>query len=90
MVPFAGYDMPVQYPFIKENLFTRAAAGLFDLSHVLDDLMVSNQGDGLMLMVNAARKESDEAHLRRHLSSSCLIEPSTDRAVDSQPATYTP
>ncbi|MCF8467539.1 MAG: glycine cleavage system aminomethyltransferase GcvT [Sneathiella sp.] len=36
MVPFAGFDMPVQYPdgIIKEHLHTRAAAGLFDVSHM--------------------------------------------------------
>ena len=36
MVPFAGYDMPVQYPpgIIKEHLHTRAQAGLFDISHM--------------------------------------------------------
>jgi aminomethyltransferase len=36
MVPFAGYDMPVQYPMgvLKEHLHTRAAAGLFDVSHM--------------------------------------------------------
>src|SRR5438477_11602664 len=36
MVAFAGYDMPVQYPsgIIKEHLHTRAAAGLFDVSHM--------------------------------------------------------
>lgn len=36
MVPFAGYDMPVQYPagVLKEHLHTRAAAGLFDVSHM--------------------------------------------------------
>src|SRR6516225_10068377 len=36
MVPFASYDMPVQYPggIIKEHLHTRAAAGLFDVSHM--------------------------------------------------------
>jgi aminomethyltransferase len=36
MVPFAGYDMPVQYPagIIKEHLHTRAQAGLFDVSHM--------------------------------------------------------
>jgi aminomethyltransferase len=34
MVPFAGYDMPVQYPLgvKKEHLHTRDAAGLFDVS----------------------------------------------------------
>jgi len=36
MVPFAGYLMPVQYPdgVLKEHLHTRAAAGLFDVSHM--------------------------------------------------------
>jgi aminomethyltransferase len=36
MVPFAGYDMPVQYPagVMKEHLWTRASAGLFDVSHM--------------------------------------------------------
>jgi aminomethyltransferase len=130
MVPFAGYDMPVQYPtgIIKEHLHTRAAAGLFDVSHmgqidarprsgrldaaaralealvpadilglrpgrqryalftmagggVLDDLMVSNLGDRFRLVVNAACKDADEAHLRAHLSETCIIEPLHDRAL---------
>jgi aminomethyltransferase len=36
MVPFAGYDMPVQYPMgvMKEHLHCRAEAGLFDVSHM--------------------------------------------------------
>ncbi len=36
MVPFAGYSMPVQYPLgvMKEHLHCRAAAGLFDVSHM--------------------------------------------------------
>ncbi len=36
MVPFAGYDMPVQYAagVLKEHLHTRASAGLFDVSHM--------------------------------------------------------
>jgi aminomethyltransferase len=36
MVPFAGYEMPVQYPagILKEHLHTRASAGLFDVSHM--------------------------------------------------------
>jgi aminomethyltransferase len=130
MVPFAGYDMPVQFPpgVLKEHLHTRSAAGLFDVSHmgqialrprsgrledaaraletlvpadvlglgvgrqrytlitnatggVLDDLMVSNMGDHLLLVVNAARKSADEAHLRARLSELCDIEPLTERAL---------
>jgi aminomethyltransferase len=36
MVPFAGYEMPVQYPLgvLKEHLWTREKAGLFDVSHM--------------------------------------------------------
>ncbi|MGL1218040.1 glycine cleavage system aminomethyltransferase GcvT, partial [Vibrio parahaemolyticus] len=35
-VPFAGYDMPVQFPagIMAEHNHTRAAAGLFDVSHM--------------------------------------------------------
>ena len=36
MVPFSGYEMPVQYPMgvMGEHLHTRAKAGLFDVSHM--------------------------------------------------------
>ncbi len=36
MVPFAGYHMPVQYKdgVLKEHLWTREHAGLFDVSHM--------------------------------------------------------
>lgn len=130
MVPFAGYDMPVQYAtgVLKEHLHTRTSAGLFDVSHmgqivlraksgkvedaalaleklvpmdilalapgrqryaqftneaggILDDLMVANFGDHLFLVVNAACKTEDEAHLRKHLSDTCIIEPLTERAL---------
>ena len=120
MVPFAGYDMPVQYPLgvMKEHLHTRDQAGLFDVSHmgqirltganaakaletlvpddiidlpvgmqryamftneqggILDDLMVANLGnDELFLVVNAACKDQDLAHLRQHIGDQCSIEP---------------
>ncbi|WP_316206591.1 MULTISPECIES: glycine cleavage system aminomethyltransferase GcvT [unclassified Bradyrhizobium] len=130
MVPFAGYEMPVQYPagVLKEHLHTRAAAGLFDVSHmgqialvpksgqvadaalalerlvpqdivgiapgrqryaqftnkaggILDDLMVANFGEHLVLVVNAACKEADEALLRAGLSDICEVRPLTDRAL---------
>ncbi|GAB3372661.1 glycine cleavage system aminomethyltransferase GcvT [Azotobacter armeniacus] len=119
MVPFAGYEMPVQYPLgvLKEHLHCRDQAGLFDVSHmgqiilhgpeaaaaleslvpvdildlpvglqryalftddnggILDDLMVANLGDDrLFLVVNAACKEQDLAHLRQHLGAHCEIE----------------
>jgi aminomethyltransferase len=130
MVPFAGYDMPVQFAtgVLKEHLHTRAAAGLFDASHmgqialrpksgtladaasalerlvpqdilalapyrqryaqftndqggILDDLMVSNFADHLFLVVNAACKAEDEAHLRAALSDACEIEVLAERAL---------
>ncbi len=36
IVPFAGYEMPVQYPtgILAEHAQTRTAAGLFDVSHM--------------------------------------------------------
>ena len=36
MVPFAGYEMPVQYAggIIAEHNWTRSSAGLFDVSHM--------------------------------------------------------
>ncbi|MGH6933964.1 MAG: glycine cleavage system aminomethyltransferase GcvT, partial [Dongiaceae bacterium] len=36
MMPFGGYDMPVQYPtgILAEHQHTRSAAGLFDVSHM--------------------------------------------------------
>jgi aminomethyltransferase len=130
MVPFAGYDMPVQYAagVLREHLHTRQVAGLFDVSHmgqialrpksgkvedaalalerlvpqdilgvapgrqryaqftngeggILDDLMVANFGSHLFLVVNAACKADDEAHLRANLQDACLIEPFADRAL---------
>jgi aminomethyltransferase len=130
MVPFAGYDMPVQYAtgVLREHLHTRNSAGLFDVSHmgqiavraksgnvedaalalerlvpqdilavaqgrqryaqftngaggILDDLMVANFGSHLFLVLNAACKAEDEAHLREGLSDVCAIEPFADRAL---------
>ncbi|WP_133366599.1 glycine cleavage system aminomethyltransferase GcvT [Qipengyuania sediminis] len=44
MVPFAGYWMPIQYEGITaEHLWTRARAGLFDVSH-MGQLYISGEG----------------------------------------------
>ncbi|HNB28520.1 MAG TPA: glycine cleavage system aminomethyltransferase GcvT [Alphaproteobacteria bacterium] len=45
MVPFAGYDMPVQYPagILTEHLHTRSGAGLFDVSH-MGQIRISGAG----------------------------------------------
>ena len=41
MVPFAGYQMPIQYEgIIAEHLWTRESAGLFDVSH-MGQLLIS-------------------------------------------------
>ena len=47
MVPFAGYEMPVQYAagVMKEHLHTRAAAGLFDVSHMGQVTVRARSGD---------------------------------------------
>ncbi len=132
MVPFAGYEMPVQFDgIIAEHTHTRSAAGLFDVSHmgqrvltgpghattaaaleamtpgdfsalkpgrmrytllltgdgtVIDDLMVSRsadpQDDGkLYLVVNAARKDVDDAHIAADLPSGAQLQRLDDRAL---------
>ncbi len=133
MVPFAGYDMPVQYPtgIIAEHQHTRAAAGLFDVSHmgqaflvgpdhqttaralealipadilnldpgrqrysqllneqggILDDLMVARSADPaddgrLMLVVNAACKQSDYVHIGLNLPGTVALVQAEDRAL---------
>jgi aminomethyltransferase len=48
---------------------------------ILDDLMVANRGDHLFLVVNAACKDADIAHMRAHLSDACDIEVIEDRAL---------
>jgi aminomethyltransferase len=133
MVPFAGYDMPVQYAsgIIAEHNHVRAAAGLFDVSHmgqaflvgadhetvaralealvpgdivglkpgrqrytqltgedggILDDLMVTRsadpQEDGvLMLIVNAATKDADYAHISGRLPAGVRLLRADHRAL---------
>jgi aminomethyltransferase len=125
MVPFAGYEMPVQYTdgILAEHRWTRDKAGLFDVSHmgqaalrgedrvaalealipgdvaalapgrmrytmltndsggILDDIIVTNVGDYLFLVVNAACKEADLAHIRAALPAGCELEELADRAL---------
>lgn len=56
-------------------LFTDAQGG------ILDDLMVANRGDHLFVVVNAACKEQDVAHMRANLSDLCEVIELTDRAL---------
>lgn len=125
MVPFAGYEMPVQYPagILTEHNHTRASASLFDVSHmgqvalrgddpaaaletlvpaditalapgrmrytmftndaggILDDLMVTNVGDYLFLVVNAACKDADIAHLKDALPGGIEVDVLNDRSL---------
>lgn len=125
MVPFGGYDMPVQYAtgILAEHRHTRAAAGLFDVSHmgqvllkgadaaaaleslvpvdivdlglfkqryalftnaqggILDDLMVTRRTDDLFVVVNAACKAQDIAHLQQHIGSRCTVQPLPEQAL---------
>jgi len=124
MVPFAGYQMPVQFPagIMSEHHHTREQAGLFDVSHmgqvridgpgaaealerlvpanvvglkphrqryalftneqggILDDLMIANDADHLFLVVNAACKTNDIAHLRQGLAD-CQVTELSNRAL---------
>ena len=47
MVPFAGYQMPVHYPLgvLKEHLWTREQAGLFDVSHMGQAFLIGARHD---------------------------------------------
>jgi aminomethyltransferase len=126
MMPFAGYDMPVQFPggIIKEHQHTRSHAGLFDVSHmgqlivsgpdvtrelerlvpvdlealavnqqtyavftnteggIKDDLIITRFADDkFFLVVNAACKANDTAHLREQLSDDIKIETLASHAL---------
>lgn len=59
----------------RYTLLTNEQAG------ILDDLMVTNTGGSLFLVVNAACKEKDIAHLRTHLAGDCQLEVLSDRAL---------
>jgi aminomethyltransferase len=48
---------------------------------IIDDLMVTRLDDGLMLVVNAACKEGDIAHLKARLEPGVVVEPLPDRAL---------
>ncbi|HAF55627.1 MAG TPA: glycine cleavage system aminomethyltransferase GcvT, partial [Thauera sp.] len=60
----------------------RYALFLNDQGGVMDDLMVANFGDGrLFVVVNAACKAQDIAHMQQHLSGRCKVEVLADRAL---------
>ncbi len=55
MVPFAGYDMPVQYPtgILAEHNWTRENAGLFDVSHMGQCLVTGESFDAVAKAMEA-------------------------------------
>jgi aminomethyltransferase len=52
-----------------------------DRGGIIDDLMVTNQGERLFLVVNAAQRDADVAHLRAHLPATCPLSELPDRAL---------
>lgn len=52
-----------------------------DNGGILDDLMITNCGDYLLLVINAACKETDIAHLRQHLPSTVCLDVLEDKAL---------
>ena len=60
---------------MRYTLFTNENGG------ILDDLIAARDKDGLRLVVNAARKAHDVAHLRRHLGGAVEVVPEPDRAL---------
>ncbi|TVS02185.1 MAG: glycine cleavage system aminomethyltransferase GcvT [Rhodobacteraceae bacterium] len=72
--------MPVAVVGLAEG---RQRYGLLtnDAGGVLDDLMFANRGDHILMVVNAARKFEDIAHLRAHLADVAEVVPVTDRAL---------
>jgi aminomethyltransferase len=59
----------------RYTLLTNASGG------IIDDLMVTNLGDHLFLVVNADAKATDVAHLQHHLGAGVVLEPLDDRAL---------
>jgi len=59
----------------RYGLFTNETGG------ILDDLMFANRGDHLFVVVNAACKEQDIAHLQTHLADVAEVIPVTDRGL---------
>lgn len=52
-----------------------------DTGGILDDLMLANRGDHIFMVVNAACKDADIAHMRTHLPDGVTLEHVTDRAL---------
>ncbi len=73
LVPVDIVDLPKMQQ--RYALFTNEQGG------VMDDLMVTNAGEYLFLVVNAACKAQDITHLQKHLADQCEIEVLEERAL---------
>lgn len=60
---------------------TRYSAFTNDDGTILDDLMITNAGDSLFLVINAACKDDDIVHMRANLDNGVELEELTDRAL---------
>ena len=60
MVPYAGFEMPVQYPtgILAEHQLVRSGAGLFDISHMGEVLVAGPNAERALnhLLTNDVRK----------------------------------
>ncbi len=117
IVPFAGYQMPLQYQgILAEHEQCRTRAALFDVSHmgqirftgeglpafferlspsdilslashhmrytvmchdkggIIDDIMILHRGEDILVVVNAACRAKDWAHIQQHLPRSIKAE----------------
>ncbi|WP_296998810.1 glycine cleavage system aminomethyltransferase GcvT [Thalassospira sp. UBA848] len=60
---------------------TRYSAFTQDDGTILDDLMITNAGDSLFLVINAACKDDDIVHMRANLGDGVSLEEIDDRAL---------
>lgn len=73
LVPFAGYEMPVQFEgILAEHLHTRAAAGLFDVSH-MGQAFVRGPSDEAIARALEAMMPSDLLGLEPGQMRYCLL-----------------
>ncbi len=62
---------------------SRQRYGFFTNEHggIMDDLMLANRGDHIFVVVNAACKDADIAHMKNHLEPDVMVTPVPDRAL---------
>ncbi len=72
--------IPVDIIGLAEN---RQRYGFFTNDHggIMDDLMLANRGDHIFVVVNAACKDTDIAHMKAYLEPDVTVTPVPDRAL---------